>query len=161
MNPVAWLFIGASVTAGTCSTSPADVVAERLNVPVVVSARGGLPLSKSLPSDEMIRSAAMVVMLDGLYWSANLWPCDTELDALHRLLYARGGKPMILATIPEGEGWTKGRCTEVINQTIRASGYTVLELNGALLPPGLHPERSYVERIVNLLMGYATLGEGG
>lgn len=105
-----------------------------------------------MPTDAQIRDAGVVISIDGLYWSSNKWPCDEEMAALNRLFDVRDGRPMLLGTIPEGSGWSKGRCADRLNETLhlRCKGFCKLvELNGPLLPPGLHPNRAYMERVVS------------
>jgi len=149
------LIIGASVSSEMLGTkSPGRLIAERLGASYAILARPGAKLHSMLPSDAQLRAPRLVVSLDGFYWYSGLREdCEQAAAALQRLLAVRADKLTILGTVPfDSFGH---RCINPLLRERCRGACKLVELDGALKPPGLHPGPEYMtnvaDRIENLL----------
>jgi hypothetical protein len=148
MNSTLFLIIGASVSSMLTGTpSPGHLLAERIGAPVATYAHSGAKMDQVMPTDAAIRDAAMVISIDGFYWYNGFKPdCDDAQAAAEHLLAVRGKRPMVLGTVP----WNHG-CADRINPWLAehcVNACILVRLEGPLEPPGLHPNRAFMERIV-------------
>lgn len=153
MTPATFVIIGASVASMLTGTpSPGHLLAERAGAPVAVYAHSGAKLEKVMPPDAVVQEAAMVIAIDALYWYGPRKPdADDAIAAAAKLMLLREGKPLVIGTIP----WAKGDSVRV-NKFLeeRCKGACILiKLEGDLTPPGLHPNRAYMERVVGSIYG--------
>ena len=142
------LILGASVSSEfNGNASPGRMMAERRGQPWKMSAIAGSLLEDVLRESE-VSSAAVVVSVDGFYWYKDMLDCGRALAAMDRLFAVRGGKPMVLGTIPYDGPW----CGRTINAELEKrciGSCSLIDFRGDLRPKELHPGAQWTKLVAD------------